>query len=104
MTRSHMIRELGHNCVWHSQLAPWVTAGNFSAPELSSIITKHCGTLVRHYRGDICASVLVFHDSATVLTYLLSQTAGMSSMVSSITPNSRISVLILVLPHRAVQR
>ena len=44
----------GHNCVWHSQLAPWVTEGNFTAKQLTSIIQKHCGTLVKHYEGQIC--------------------------------------------------
>ncbi|KIJ29289.1 glycoside hydrolase family 10 protein [Sphaerobolus stellatus SS14] len=41
----------GHNCVWHQQLADWVTDGNFTKPELLAIVENHCGTLVRHYRG-----------------------------------------------------
>ncbi|KAF8173043.1 endo-1,4-beta xylanase [Pholiota molesta] len=43
----------GHNCVWHSQLAPWVTAGNFDNATLSSIVETHCHTLVKHFKGDI---------------------------------------------------
>ncbi|KAG6861138.1 hypothetical protein C0995_003590 [Termitomyces sp. Mi166 len=43
----------GHNCVWHSQLADWVTAGNFDAPTLASIVETHCSTLVGHFKGDI---------------------------------------------------
>ncbi|KAF6753708.1 glycoside hydrolase superfamily [Ephemerocybe angulata] len=43
----------GHTCVWHSQLAPWVEAGNFSAKELTSIIEDHCSKIVGHYKGDI---------------------------------------------------
>ncbi|KAI0046469.1 glycoside hydrolase family 10 protein [Auriscalpium vulgare] len=43
----------GHNCVWHNQLPDWVTAGNFSAPVLASIITTHCSTLVSRYRGHV---------------------------------------------------
>lgn len=37
----------GHNCVWYNQLASWVTAGNFNATELTSILQTHCGTVVR---------------------------------------------------------
>ena len=47
------VRSIGHTCVWHSQLAPWVEAGNFSAAELTKIIEDHCGTIVGHYRGDM---------------------------------------------------
>ncbi|KAG6839766.1 hypothetical protein C0991_011861 [Blastosporella zonata] len=43
----------GHNCVWHSQLPAWVTAGNFDAKTLSSIIDKHCSTEVGHFKGKI---------------------------------------------------
>ncbi|KAL0955074.1 hypothetical protein HGRIS_003991 [Hohenbuehelia grisea] len=44
----------GHTCVWHSQLPSWVSAGNFSATELTSIIETHCGTVVGHYKGKAC--------------------------------------------------
>ncbi|KAG5729941.1 Endo-1,4-beta-xylanase [Termitomyces sp. T112] len=53
----------GHNCVWHSQLADWVTAGNFDAPTLASIVVTHCSTLVGHFKGDICT----FPDSWDVI-------------------------------------
>ncbi|KAG6865589.1 hypothetical protein C0991_001138 [Blastosporella zonata] len=43
----------GHNCVWYNQLPDWVTAGNFSAPELAEIVATHCGTEVGHFRGKI---------------------------------------------------
>ncbi|KAF5359845.1 hypothetical protein D9756_003508 [Leucocoprinus leucothites] len=44
----------GHNCVWHSQLPGWVTAGNFNNATLLSIVQNHCNTLVSHYRGQMC--------------------------------------------------
>ncbi|KAH9894868.1 endo-beta-1,4-glucanase [Cubamyces lactineus] len=43
----------GHNCVWHQQLPSWVTAGNFNANQLTSIIQNHCGTLVGRYAGRV---------------------------------------------------
>ncbi|KAJ3514915.1 hypothetical protein NLJ89_g2090 [Agrocybe chaxingu] len=36
----------GHTCVWHSQLAPWVEAGNFDNATLSTIVKDHCYNLL----------------------------------------------------------
>lgn len=58
----------GHNCVWHSELPAWVTAGNFSAPELASIVATHCGTIVKHYEGKIYSWDVInepFNDDGT---------------------------------------
>ncbi|OBZ72074.1 Endo-1,4-beta-xylanase C [Grifola frondosa] len=49
----------GHNCVWYSQLPSWVTSDNFSAAQLTSVIQTHCGTLVGHYKGQVCTLALV---------------------------------------------
>ncbi|KAF5389868.1 hypothetical protein D9757_003635 [Collybiopsis confluens] len=46
----------GHNCVWYNQLPSWVSGGHFTAAQLTSIIQNHCGTLVGHYKGQICES------------------------------------------------
>ncbi|KAF5326972.1 hypothetical protein D9619_004100 [Psilocybe cf. subviscida] len=54
IAESHGQLMRGHNCVWHSQLPDWVTAGNFDKPTLLSIVQNHCGTLVKHYKGKIC--------------------------------------------------
>jgi len=43
----------GHNCVWHQQLADWVTDGDFDNATLLGIVENHCGTLVGHYKGKI---------------------------------------------------
>ncbi|KAI0037194.1 endo-1,4-beta xylanase [Vararia minispora EC-137] len=43
----------GHNCVWHQQLPSWVTSGTFTSAQLTSILQKHCGTLIGHYKGQI---------------------------------------------------
>ncbi|CAE6521248.1 unnamed protein product [Rhizoctonia solani] len=45
----------GHTLVWHSQLAPWVSANNYTAPELKKIMKRHVQTVAGHYRGQIYA-------------------------------------------------
>ncbi|KAJ7469858.1 endo-1,4-B-xylanase A [Mycena galericulata] len=68
----------GHNCVWYNQLAPWVTAGNFSASELTSILQNHCGTVVAHYAGQVCAFPKPFNDDGTIREFVFSETLGIS--------------------------
>lgn len=46
----HLIQRC-HALVWHSQLAPWVEAQNWTAEELSSIIVNHITNVVEHYKG-----------------------------------------------------
>jgi len=43
----------GHTLVWHSQLAPWVTANNYSPAELKAITKNHVQTVARHFKGQI---------------------------------------------------
>lgn len=43
----------GHNCVWYNQLPSWVANGQFTAADLTDVITTHCGTLVGHYKGQM---------------------------------------------------
>lgn len=43
----------GHTLVWHSQLAPWVTANNYTAAELKKVMKRHVQTVASHYRGQI---------------------------------------------------
>ncbi|TEB29856.1 family 10 xylanase glycosyl hydrolase [Coprinellus micaceus] len=77
----------GHTCVWHSQLAPWVEAGNFSAKELNKIIESHCGTIVRHYRGKIYAWDVVneaFEDDGTFRQSVFYKTLGDSFFETSL--------------------
>ncbi|KAJ1311371.1 hypothetical protein OPQ81_009864 [Rhizoctonia solani] len=45
----------GHTLVWHSQLAPWVSANNYTASELKKIMKRHVQTVASHYRGQIYA-------------------------------------------------
>jgi endo-1,4-beta-xylanase len=64
----------GHTLVWHSQLAPWVAANNYTASELKEVMKvtyfvqckptialsnistqRHVQTVASHYRGQIYA-------------------------------------------------
>ncbi|KAH3909220.1 beta-xylanase [Parastagonospora nodorum] len=44
-----------HTFVWHSQLPDWVRAGNFSKPELLSILENHIKQEAEYYSGDCYA-------------------------------------------------
>lgn len=48
-------RMRGHTLAWHSQLAPWVEASNFSAPELRAVLKRHVQTEVGHFKGRVYA-------------------------------------------------
>ncbi len=52
---------IGHNCVWHNQLPDWVANGNFTEPELLSIVENHCGTIVGHFRGQMYVRIVCEH-------------------------------------------
>ncbi|KAF9036237.1 endo-1,4-beta xylanase [Panaeolus papilionaceus] len=71
----------GHTCVWHSQLAPWVEAGNFNKKELTSIIHDHCHTVVKHYKGQILHWDVVneaFNEDGTFRETVFYKTIGES--------------------------
>jgi endo-1,4-beta-xylanase len=42
-----------HNLVWHSQLPPWVAAGNFDNKTLIGIMENHIKNLAGRYK-DVC--------------------------------------------------
>lgn len=42
-----------HNLVWHSQLSPWVTEGNFDNATLIQIMTDHIEAVAGRYK-DVC--------------------------------------------------
>ncbi|OBZ66604.1 Endo-1,4-beta-xylanase A [Grifola frondosa] len=67
----------GHNCVWDQQLPAWVTAGNFNAAELTSIVQNHCGTVVGHYKGQVWDVVNEpFNDDGTFTSDVFFDTLG----------------------------
>ncbi|KZW01588.1 endo-1,4-beta-xylanase A precursor [Exidia glandulosa HHB12029] len=61
-------RMRGHTLAWHSQLAPWVEASNFTADELKAVLKRHILTEVGHFRGRVYAWDVVneaFNDDGT---------------------------------------
>ncbi|RDX57114.1 endo-1,4-beta-xylanase C precursor [Lentinus brumalis] len=58
----------GHNCVWYNQLPSWVSNGQFTAADLTTVIQNHCSTLVSHYKGQVYSWDVVnepFNDDGT---------------------------------------
>src|SRR3954468_5470987 len=43
----------GHTLVWHDQLSPWVTNGNYSTAQADSIMRDHITTVMSRYKGKI---------------------------------------------------
>lgn len=44
-----------HALVWHSQLAPWVEAKNWTAEALTAVIEEHVTRVARHWKGQCYA-------------------------------------------------
>nr|QNS31427.1 XYN1 [Ceratobasidium cereale] len=58
----------GHTLVWHSQLAPWVTNNNYTAPQLKAVMKRHVQTVSRRYAGQVYSWDVVnevFDDDGT---------------------------------------
>ena len=51
-----------HNLVWVSQLADWVTNGNWTAETLTAVMKNHIQTLITHW-GDRCYSWDVINEA-----------------------------------------
>ncbi len=43
----------GHNLVWDDDLPAWLTSGNYSSAEASSILQEHINTVMGHYQGQL---------------------------------------------------
>ncbi|EJF64841.1 endo-1,4-B-xylanase A [Dichomitus squalens LYAD-421 SS1] len=71
----------GHNCVWYNQLPSWVSNGQFTAADLTTVIQNHCGTLVGHYKGQVYSWDVInepFNDDGTWRTDVFYNTLGTS--------------------------
>ncbi|KAI1796951.1 endo-1,4-B-xylanase A [Ganoderma leucocontextum] len=78
-TNGQLLR--GHNCVWYNQLPSWVSNGQFTAADLTTVIQNHCGTLVGHYKGQVYSWDVVnepFNDDGTWRTDVFYNTLGTS--------------------------
>ena len=67
--QSHSMVVRGHTLVWHNQVPAWVTGGNFTAPQLSTILQGHISTVVGHYASKLYAWDVIneaFNDDGTM--------------------------------------
>lgn len=78
--------------MWHSQLAPWVEAGNFTAKELNEIIVNHTSTIVGHYKGDMY--VLSFPAIVKVIQVLNYLATVAVSMICTVAQHMQRSILM----------
>jgi endo-1,4-beta-xylanase len=53
--KAHGQKLRGHTLVWHSQLPPWLTQGQFSPQELRDLMVAHIATEAGRYKGAIYA-------------------------------------------------
>lgn len=69
----------GHTLVWHNQTPGWLTSGNFTPAQLSSILQDHINTVVGRYAGQVYAWDVVneaFNDNGTLRSTIWSDTPG----------------------------
>jgi len=69
----------GHTLVWYNQLPSWVTTGNYTPDQLSSILQDHINTVVGRYAGQVYAWDVVneaFNDDGTLRSYVWSDSPG----------------------------
>lgn len=53
--KQHSIKVRGHTLVWASHNPEWLTSGNFTETQLSSLLHEHIRQVVGHYRGEVFA-------------------------------------------------
>src|SRR6266852_2218741 len=67
--QAHTMVVRGHTLVWHNQVPSWVTSGNYSSSQLSTILQDHITTVMTHYAGKVYAWDVVneaFNDDGTM--------------------------------------
>jgi endo-1,4-beta-xylanase len=67
--QAHTMVVRGHTLVWHNQVPSWVTSGNYTAPQLSTILQGHILTVMGHYAGKVYGWDVVneaFNDDGTI--------------------------------------
>ncbi|KAJ7499946.1 endo-1,4-beta-xylanase C precursor [Mycena latifolia] len=79
----------GHSCVSYDQLPSWVTARNFSAPALQTILEAHCRTVVSHYAGEVSSYAWdvvnePFNDDGTLRSFVFSDALGISYITDAL--------------------
>lgn len=51
----HGQRVRGHTLVWHFRLPAWLESNTWTRAELLDVMQTHIATVMRHYRGRVCA-------------------------------------------------
>lgn len=47
------MRVRGHNLIWHSQLASWLTSGTWTKDEAKALLVDHVTQVVKHFQGHV---------------------------------------------------
>ncbi|GAB3989646.1 endo-1,4-beta-xylanase [Actinoallomurus acanthiterrae] len=69
----------GHTLLWHNQLPGWLTSGNWTAAQLTSILQNHIANVAGHYKGQVYSWDVVnepFNDDGTYRSDLWYDTLG----------------------------
>ena len=53
--QAHGMKIRGHCLVWDHNNPEWLTSGNFTPRELSTLLREHIATVMRHYAGQVFA-------------------------------------------------
>jgi endo-1,4-beta-xylanase len=67
--QAHNMVVRGHTLVWHNQVPDWVKKGNYSAPQLATILHDHIHMVMTHYASKVYAWDVVneaFNDDGSM--------------------------------------
>ncbi|GLY82129.1 endo-1,4-beta-xylanase [Actinoallomurus iriomotensis] len=76
---AHDMMVRAHTLVWHNQLPNWLTSGNWSATQLTSILQNHIANVAGHYKGEVYSWDVVnepFNEDGTYRSDLWYNTLG----------------------------
>ena len=86
--QAHNQQVRGHTLVWHNQNPSWLTNGNWTAAQLSSLLQNHISTEVGRYKGRITAWDVVnepFNEDGTYRSDLWYDTLGADYIANALT-------------------
>ncbi|MFI7402690.1 endo-1,4-beta-xylanase [Streptomyces sp. NPDC049541] len=86
--QAHNQQVRGHTLVWHNQNPSWLTNGNWTAAQLSSLLQNHISTEVGRYKGKITAWDVVnepFNEDGTYRSDLWYDTLGADYIANALT-------------------
>ncbi|MFF4798139.1 endo-1,4-beta-xylanase [Streptomyces sp. NPDC001351] len=86
--QAHNQQVRGHTLVWHNQNPSWLTNGNWTSAQLSSLLQNHITTEVGRYKGKIAAWDVVneaFNEDGTYRSDLWYNTLGADYIANALT-------------------